>query len=189
MNPRKKNLLTAVLIAVLVLCATAGTVYAYLSTASGPAANTFTPDAPTDPTISETFNNLVKSDVKVEVGDPGYAVYVRAVIVVTWEDADGNIYATKPVAGTDYTIELNEADWFEKDGFYYHKAMVDSGSTAALIKECYQTAEAPTDYQLHVEIISQTIQALGTTDDRDTPAPAVTDAWDVTVSDGKLSED
>lgn len=187
MNPRKKNLLAAVLIAVLVLCATAGTVYAYLSTASGPAANTFTPDAPTDPTISETFNNLVKSDVKVEVGDPGYAVYVRAVIVVTWEDEDGNVYAQTPVQGTDYIITIGE-NWFKKNGYYYYTDMVNSGgSTAELITNCYQSATAPTGYQLHVEIISQTIQALGTTDDRDTPA--VTDAWDVTVSDGKLSED
>lgn len=167
-------------------------VLAYLSASTGSVTNTFTPAGETDPTIQETFEDNIKTNVAVNVGDPGYAVYVRAAIVVNWEkdDSENTFLATAPVAGTDYTISLNtETDdpWFlVSGGFYYHKAMVHSGDTKILINSCKlkDGVSAPEGYHLDVQIIAQTIQALGTTDVGDTPA--VTDAWGITVSNGQL---
>ena len=78
-------------------------------------------------------------------------------------------------------------DWFEKGGFFYYRSRISSGSTSPLIDECRQLKAAPDGYALHVQIISQTVQALGTTDSGN--VPAVTDAWGVSVnSDGSLSD-
>lgn len=191
----------AALVGVLVAALLVTGALAYLSASTGGLTNTFSAAPDSEPTIDESFVDNVKTDVKVDVGNPGYAVYVRAAIVVNWEkDGDGNenhFHATAPVYGTDYNISLNIADddpWFlGSDGFYYHKAMVNSGGTKALIKECKPLVTAPEGYHLSVEIIAQTIQALGTTDNdaNGNPVtvgtPAVTDAWGVGVSDGKLT--
>lgn len=95
-------------------------------------------------------------DPNREVGNPGYAVYVRVAIVVTWKNATGQVYGQAPVEGTDYVIELDNTDWFEGgDGFYYYSDMVayddNTMVTEALIEKCYQKAAAPADgYTLHV---------------------------------------
>lgn len=190
MSSRKQKILAAALIAIALIGMAAGAAFGYLSAQTGPVQNTFTPDQEMDPSIVETFENNIKSDVKVDVGNPGYAVYVRAAIVVTWENGT-NVYSQKPEVGVDYAITLkldtpsassdNENAWIYNpdDGFYYHKTMVNSGSTAVLIESCSQKVAAPEGYQLHVEIIAQTIQALGTTDVGD--VPAVTDAWGIRV--------
>lgn len=201
MGSRKQKWLAAVLIAALAITATTGAVYAYLSATTDPVDNTFTA-APTHTIdIKETFpigdTNPIKENVCVDVGNPGYAVYVRAAIVITWKDADGNVYGQAPVRGTDYAINLNvdeNAPWFyhSKDGFYYHKKMVaydgeDEATklTSVLIESCSQLKAGPEGYTLHVEIIAQTIQAKGGTDADN--KPAVEDAWKtVTVVDGKL---
>ena len=188
----KKRITVFVLTVILLIAVSAATVYAYLRTSIGTVENSFDAAADPQPTIEETFDDRVKTDVAVNVGNPGYSVYVRAAIVVTWEDASG-VLATPPVKDTDYEITLNtddgfEKDWFEKDGFYYLKNPIISGKTAVLIEELRELKDAPKDgYKLHVEIISQTIQALGSTDDGGTPA--VTDAWGVSVdSNGDLTK-
>lgn len=179
------------LVALAVLSLTVGGVVAYLSASTDAVENKFVSDASTDPAVIETFRNNEKTNVVVDVGDPGYAVYVRAAVVVTWKDTDGNVWGEAPEAGVDYTIDLGE-DWFlGSDGFYYYTEPVaydgEDGTTKLttnLIDSCAPVAgKAPTGYTLNVEIIAQTIQALGTTDG---DVPAVTAAWGVTVEDGKL---
>ena len=191
----------AVLVGILVAALLITGALAYLSASGGTVSNTFSPASDPKPTINENFNGTTKTNVAVNVGDPGYAVYVRAAIVVNWEkkDSAGTYHATSPVAGTDYTISLNTAandPWFlGDDGFYYHKAMVNSGETTAdLINTCTVVAgKAPTGYHLDVQIIAQTIQALGTTDNDangDPVAvgiPAVEDAWKVVTVDDNLN--
>lgn len=188
-NGSKKRITVFVLTVILLIAVSAATVYAYLRTSIGTVENSFDAAADPQPTVEETFDDKVKTDVAVNVGDPSYSVYVRAAIVVTWEDANG-VLATPPVKDTDYEITLNKDDWFknEIDGFYYLKKPIISGKTAVLIEELRELKDAPKDgYKLHVEIISQTIQALGATDDGGTPA--VTDAWGVSVdSSGNLTE-
>ena len=183
---------TMVAALVLILLALAGItiggVAAYLSTSTGDVTNDFLADDPTDPSIVENFDGSTKTNVAVSVGDPGYAVYVRAAVVVTWKDReDGSVLGVMPDASGDYTIEYNTADWFYKDGFWYCKKMVNSGGkTPDLIVSCTPIdGKAPEGYGLNVEIISQTIQALGTTDGTD--VPAVTNAWGVAVANGQLT--
>ena len=195
----------AVLVGILVAALLITGALAYLSASGGTASNTFSPASDPKPTINENFNGTTKTNVAVNVGDSGYAVYVRAAIVVNWEkkDSAGTYHATSPVAGTDYTISLNTAandPWFlGDDGFYYHKTMVaydgtdpNSQNTAVLINSCQvkDGADIPDGYHLNVEIIAQTIQALGTTDAVDAngnPTPAVEDAWKVVTVDSNGS--
>lgn len=199
----RNNRIIALLLALCLVVSLTVAVYAYLSATDGPVTNTFTPDVETNPSIDETFTDNVKTNVSVNVGELDYAVYVRAAIVVTWQKTvtvDGveqvHVYGQLPVAETDYSIDINAGNdkpWFQQGDFYYYRQKVDSTepnsnvSTAALINSVTEKADAnkPDGYTLHVEIIAQTIQALGGTDADDTPA--VTDAWGISVdSDGKL---
>ena len=187
---KRKRILPVSLAVLFVIAVTVATVYAYLKTSTDPAVeNSFGAAQDPEATITESFDpNTEKKNVAVQVGKTGYSVYVRAAIVVTWKDASGNVLATKPVAGTDYEISLNTSAWFEKDGFYYHKAAVESGDfTAVLINSCAPSdGKTPAGYGLNVEIVAQTIQSAGKTDAGD--IPAVTDAWGVTVDSGNLKE-
>ena len=191
MGSRKSRILASVLFVSVLVAALSGAVYAYLSASPGSVDNNFTA-APTHTIeIEETFptgdTNPIKKNVKVNVGKPGYAVYVRAAIVVTWQNDAGQVYGMAPKEGTDFNLTLNGADWIKgSDGFYYLETMfigsdANGGLTPVLITQCEQSAAAPeSGYTLHVEIIAQTIQAKGSTDADGTPA--VTDAWGVKVN-------
>lgn len=151
-----------------------------------PLTNTF--KSAEQPTISiqEDFNEgaLVKENVCVNVGNPGYTMYARAAVVVTWKDGNGNVLGVSPKEGVDYTISYGSDNWFEKDGFWYCKSAV-TGTTPNLIITCTVNNPAPDDgYHLSVEIMAQSIQAAGTVNG----TPAVTDAWGVTVANGSLEE-
>ena len=183
--PKRLPLASWLLILLAVLSLSTGTVIAYLAAASNPVVNTFTPETQVNPVVSETIENNVKSNVAVNVGNPGYAVYVRAAIIATWKKTvtndDGTtteyVHSIAPIPDTDYYLDLNlGANWTQKDGYYYYSQPVISGNTDVLIKSCKPLKDAPEeDYTLSVEIIAQTIQALGTTDDGS--KSAVQDAW------------
>ena len=135
--------------------------------------NTFKPAVSIKPDIEETFtenDNELKEDVYFNVGKTEYPVYVRAKIVINWQNSEKIIYFS-PVSKDDYGIDLNvgeNGDWvLQKDGFYYYKYPVPSeGNTTNLINKCWQINPAPADgYTLSVELIVQTIQADGSTDD------------------------
>lgn len=171
-----------------------GGVVAYLSASTGAVTNRFIPEVAEDPVVVETFEDNEKTNVKVDVGEPGYAVYIRAAVVVTWKDTrNGDVLGVMPQAGVDYTMSLGDKWFLGSDGFYYYSSPVaydgEHGSTKLtenLINSCKPIdGKTPAGYHLNVEIISQTIQALGTTDVGD--KPAVADAWGVAVKDGKLT--
>ncbi len=192
MGASKRRRLTAAILTAVIILASAGAVYAYLSASSGSVNNQFTADQPTHPSVLGEFAGTEKKNVKVDVGDPDYAVYVRAAIVATWEktvDGERHVYAVPPTGSQepgvgDYYLDWNESDWFFYDGYYYLKTMIISGATPNLIDLCFQQKAAPEEgYSLNVRIIAQTIQALGTTDDGD--IPAVTYEWGVTVNPDK----
>lgn len=185
---------SAVTVTCLVVSLLTVTAFAFLSAFSGRDNAQFDAGEEIDPVINETFADNKKTNVTVDVGNPGYAVYVRAAIVATWQDGTGGVHWQKPESGAsvednpDYVLNWNETDWFynENDGYYYLKTMVPSGETPVLIRECYPVKAAPASgYQLNVNIIAQTVQAKGCTDAND--IPAVTDAWGVGVnSNGTL---
>lgn len=202
MSSRKNRILVAVFILMALIGAVTSVVYAYLSATTGSVENTFTHAPEHDISIKETFpgegTNPVKENVCVDVGNPGYAVFVRANIIVTWQknvDGKTSIYSKMPVGGTagtagiDYVLNCNQADWFlGSDGFYYLRTMVTKDETEPLINQCYQCQAGPEGYTLHVEIIAQTIQAKGSTDADG--IPAVESAWKVVKvnPDGTLSK-
>ena len=180
----------------LVIVATTITAHAYLKW-SAVVENTFTAEESVNPIVNETFADNLKTNVKVNPGRTEYSVYVRAAIVATWVNNAGEIHANVPVPGVDYELDLNATDWFEKDGFYYHKAaVVSAGETKALINSCKPLKAAPLDketpdniYKLKVDIVTQTIQAAGMTDDKTNSIPAVTAAWGVTVNNSDKTLD
>lgn len=159
------------LAAVIVLLAGAvGGTWAFLVAQSEPVQNNFT-YAHVSCTINEEFDGTTKSNVKIQnTGD--IPAYIRARIVVTWKDANGNVSSTVPVKNTDYTIAFNEneKDWTQQGDYWYCKTAVDAGEeTPVLITKCEKKGNAPKDYDLSVEILADAIQSE--------PASAVTEAW------------
>lgn len=171
-----KKMLVLLTALIVVLCAAVGGTVAYLVTSTGPVTNTFTPSKVTTE-IDEKFNEKVKNEVKIKnKGDVD--AYIRAAVVITWQDANGVVLGQKPVAGTDYLITWTLNDWtaLNSDGYYYYTNPVSAngGTTGVLFTECKPVKPAPVDgYTLHVEIISEAIQAE--------PTSVVTGAWGVSV--------
>ena len=165
----------------LTVCLSIGTTYAYLLSRSETVTNTFTPGTAGN-TIDESFNGTLKENVKVK-NTGNINAFIRATIVITWQNKKGEVYPVLPVKGTDYAITLNpDNGWFENNGIYYCKTEVAPGaSTPVLIKECTQEiTNAPKGYGLNVEILSSSIQSL--------PRSAVQEAWGIYASaNGELS--
>ena len=158
---KSKILITAL---VLMLAVAVSGTLAYIIDKTDDVKNTFTPATMTTD-ITETFDGETKTDVKVLVSGEIDA-FVRAKIVVTWQDAKGNVCSKAPVAGTDYDISINTGDWTLNNGFYYYNKIVTPvGSTANLINSCSmrEGVAPPEGYTLHVEILSQAVQAVPTT--------------------------
>lgn len=169
--------------AVLILGMAIGGTVAYLTATTGEVTNTFTPGK-VDITVEETFDGETKTNVSIK-NTGNVDAYIRAKVVVTWQDANGNVYGTMPVVNEDYTITWGTTGWDleTSDGFYYHTtAVAPNGNTSVLITSCEPVeGEAPAGYNLHVEILAQAIQAE--------PTSTVADEWDVTVADdGTISK-
>lgn len=174
----KRSLVLVVSVLALVLAVAGGTL-AWLTANSGPVTNTFTP-AQVTCTVEETFGGTTKSDVKIK-NTSNIDAYIRAYVVVTWKNADGNVYG-KPVKDTDYTMTMpDNTKWFKSGDYYYYPDAVPSGaSTGMLIKECKLIGTPPADgYSLSVEIIAEAIQSQ--------PDSAVQQAWGVTIANGNVT--
>lgn len=180
-SPRK--LILTVISIILILGIAVGATLAFLSENSGSVNNSFTA-AEIGITPEEDFKqgDMVKKNVYFR-NDSSSGAYIRAAISVTWQNADGDVYASTPVLGTDYTLTRSSTGWLDgKDGYYYWVSPVAAGGkTENLIDECKTNATAPDGYVLHVEIAAQAIQA--------SPKQAVMDSWGVTVdADGRISK-
>ena len=114
--------LTVTLIVLLVLVCSFSGVAAYL--AKGPANNAVNSFEAAQPLNAQ----VVVQDGKycVDVGDPGYAVYVRAAVIPNWKQ-DGSVILTAP---DNFTITPGE-DWVKHtDGFFYYTKPISSGLTS-----------------------------------------------------------
>lgn len=155
----------------LVMTIGVGATAAFLMDSTGALVNIFNPSK-VSCEVTETFDGKVKSDVSIK-NTSNIPAYIRAEVIVTWQDADGNILGKMPVAGADYSITYPaESEWIpSEDGYYYYPASVAVGdSTPALIAVCKPLKDAPAaGYFLCVEIIAEAIQAQ--------PETAVIDAW------------
>lgn len=174
-------LLACLLLAVAVTVV--GTI-AYIFTSSDPVVNTFTPVG-VDNEIHENLEENVKSNVQVKNTGTTDA-YIRAKVVVTWQNAEGEVYPEMPVSNLDnsskydYSIAYNITDWAEiptEDGYWYYKyAVAPNGFTTSLINSATPAGTAPADeYTLHIEILSQAVQSE--------PADAVKAAWGVEIAE------
>ncbi len=188
----KRKRIIALLVGVILLAGTAGTL-AWLSV-TGVLVNQFGIGSVT-PSVQETLNGNVKSDVKAQ--NTGTApAYIRAAVDIYWQDAtSGARLWDEPKAGTDYEIAWSVADasgansadnWVKaSDGFYYWTSPVAPGAeTGVLINRVTELNNRVTELKttggrnLVVDISTQAVQA--------TPDEAVRDAWGCTVEDGVL---
>lgn len=180
LRTRNKNYIYVLVAAVAVIIAgTAGATLAYMSHQSG-LTNQFQ-IAKVSTEIIETFENDVKSDVSVKnTGD--VPAYIRASIIIGWQDEKGNPVFGIPEAGNDYEMELNlqsasdtdGGEWvLANDGYYYYTMPVAGDEeTDILIESCEDKqldAHKSEGKYLVVDIAAQSIQA--------DPAAAVLDAW------------
>lgn len=168
-SPRKSRRMTmvAALALALVLTVSAGGTLAWLFTSTDPVENTFSP-AEMGIVVRETFENNTKTNVYVE-NTRQADVYIRAAIVVNWQDDNGNVVA-EPVSENDYTMTLGTG-WTknELDGYYYCTTanQRERNKTSHLIEYC--APNGTPKYHLSVSVLAQAIQAE--------PNDAVKDAW------------
>ena len=198
----KKNLKKKVVLAMsvaLLLAVVVGTTLAFILTNTDSVENTFKPSKVScgvvengnDPVSAGNVTLSSKTNVQIKnTGDTD--AYIRVAVVVNWTNADGTkVWATKPVEGTDYSINWafndkeNPTAWDPgSDGYYYYKNSVapNGGVTEILINEAKVLKEAPQEgYYLSIEIMASAIQAK--------PTSVVTSQWGVTVAnDGTISK-
>ena len=181
----KKKTIGLLVSLVLLLTVSVGATLAFLIDQTDPLPNTFTPSEVTVQ-VNETFNGTTKSNVSIKnTGDT--EAYIRAAIVVTWQNAAGEVYGV-PVESGDYTLTLSTTDGWDietTDGYYYYTSPVAPGTnTGILIDSCTAGTKPegiPNDYYLSVEIIASGIQSV--------PTSVVAEQWGVTVaSDGTISK-
>lgn len=169
----RKSFVVLASVVVLMLGVIGGTL-AYLTTDTTPVTNNFS-YGHVSCTVEESFDGGTKSNVTVKnTGDTD--AYIRAMVIVNWKDASGNVYGKQPVENSDYTISYGSG-WTPNGGYYYYNAPVaDGASTSALIASCTEvTANRPAEgYALSVEIIADAVQSE--------PANAVQNAWGYTPS-------
>lgn len=174
-NKKKRRLAPwAALALALVLTLSVGGTIAYLITGTDPVENTFTP-AEVSIVIHENgtdgkgeFDHKEKTNVYVENTSQA-DVYIRAAIVINWQDDKGNVVA-EPVSENDYTMKLGTG-WTknELDGYYYCTTanQTERNKTSQLIVSC--APNGTPKYHLSVSVLAQAIQAE--------PDAAVKDAW------------
>lgn len=197
-KPSRWNKSKAMLVSLLlVIGVTIGGTLAFLVTSDGPVTNTFTPSQVTT-YVDEDVTTVPGTKQNVRIQNTGdTTAYIRAAVVVTWQDANGNVLGEKPVEGekAEYTIDYQLSTtqgagcWIEgADGFYYWTSPVlsydedaDNCYTGVLINSCKAknsktigTGADEVTYYLTVEIIGSGIQSVPTT--------VVTEEWSSGVS-------
>lgn len=172
-----RQVLLLAALAVIAMGVVGGTV-AYLVTNTGSVVNTFEPGY-VSCRINEKgsdgekdFENNVDTVKKnVTVTNTGNVdAYIRAAIIVTWKDADGNISAISPKFGQDYRGEINISDWQIYDGYYYYtNGAVKPGDVTSKLLDNVTVIGTNDGYTLSVEILADAIQS--------SPDSAVIQAW------------
>ena len=142
-----------------------GGVRAYLSHSGGQVSNEFTTDNHPVITVRDDYSVTVTAD---------YAVYLRAAVVVNWDNSNTDtILAAK---SGEYTLTPGTG-WIRHGDFYYYKQAVTNGQSTTPVVSLSESTK--TGYTLVADVAVQAIQALGTTDTDD--KPAVTAAWGIPV--------
>lgn len=184
----KRKRIIALLVGVILLAGTAGTL-AWLSV-TGVLVNQFGIGSVT-PSVQETLNGKVKSDVKAK--NTGTApAYIRAAVDIYWQDQDGarlwDEPKEEPKGEADYEIAWSVADasgansaynWVKaSDGFYYWTSPVAPGAETGVLINRVTELKATEGRNLVVDISAQAVQAM--------PDEAVHDAWGCSVENDVL---
>lgn len=165
---RKSPIVLMVSMILLVTVAITGTL-AFLADETPGLTNIFNPTSVPN-RVDEDFDGSVKNEVKITNTSTDVDAYIRAVVVVNWVSTEDSsvVLSTAPDEGTDYEISWTMSGWEKgSDGYYYHKSAVAPGaSTGELFTGCKlkEGITAPEGYTLSVEILGQSIQAVGTTE-------------------------
>ena len=173
--PHKRNArgMTAIVAVVLILCCTVGGTLAWLAATSSSVVNTFKPTT-VSTEIEESLGGL-KEDVKFKNTSESVPVYIRATLVATLVDSEGNVYSKAPVDGKDYRVTLGtSANWVKKGDYYYYKKSVPAGESTDILFDKVEQLDPPEGCHLEVTILSEAIQAVGETKNG---TKAVVDAW------------
>lgn len=131
--------------------------------------------------VKEDFNGKIKTDVKIQ-NTSNIPAYIRAKVVVTWQDESGNVYGQAPIEETDYSIQYNETDWKQDGDYWYYDEPVapvteNNCYTPVLINRCSSSGTEPEGYHLSVEILAEAIQSE--------PTKAIQEAWGYTPSNNQ----
>lgn len=184
----KRKRIIALLVGVILLAGTAGTL-AWLSV-TGVLVNQFGIGSVT-PSVQETLNGKVKSDVKAK--NTGTApAYIRAAVDIYWQDQDGarlwDEPKEEPKGEADYEIAWSVAgasgansayNWVKaSDGFYYWTSPVAPGAETGVLINRVTELKATEGRNLVVDISTQAVQAM--------PDEAVHDAWGCSVENDVL---
>lgn len=181
-----KKQLTLLISLMIVLVFAVGGTLAYIVTQTSAVTNTFKPSEVTCE-INDTMNEAKTEKTEAYVTNTGDVdAYIRAVLVFTLRDSEGNISST-PIDATACDLEIGDG-WVHDDDtdFYYYTSVVKTTGTEAktndLIVSCKlnDKFQVPAGYGLCVEIVADAIQADGVASDGTKP---VVKAWGVDPSE------
>lgn len=173
----KKSVIIVATVGVVVAATVCG-VFAYLASRPDPITNEFTPASVTCE-VNETFENGVKKNVSIS-NTGNVPAYIRAFVVVNFQNSNGEVLATAPEEGKDYTVTWAESGWIKgQDGFWYYASAVAPGRNTTNLIESASVISAPDSFNLNIRVIASAIQAE--------PVTAVDQAWNVSVSNGVLN--
>ena len=113
--------------------------------------------------------------VKIQNTDDSIDAYIRATMVMSWVDADGNTLA-KEVKPSDYTQSFGSSMWLKgNDGYYYYKEKVAAGQSTENLLDSFVINSTPAGETLKIEVLASAIQA--------SPTTAVESAWSAVTVD------
>ena len=117
----KSKTLLIVTASVLLAALLVGGVYAAVTFMHGDTdelTNSLVADDDNTPSVSEKFEDGVKSDVKVTVPKTGYSVYVRAMIVVNWQKIDDSeTYPEVTFDDSRYVVRIGAKNRTDEDSY------------------------------------------------------------------------
>ena len=176
MSSHKVKIGVALLTFALLLTICIGSVYAYLSV-SASSSNNLGPAVVATPEVQVSISEDAHTQKRTATGTltvqaENCPLYVRVAVVINWINTNGEV-CSSPV-GADCAIDCPDT-WVLMDSFYYYTKVVEAEEN--LTAEFAVEYSAPDEYQVQVQIISQTIQAVGTAEGKS----AVEDAWGVDI--------
>ena len=176
---RTGRLTTMVIATVLLLALAIGGTLAWLSTKDAPIQNKFLPTKVTCE-VMETFNGSTGVKTKVNVKNTGTIDAFIRVKLVTYRTNDQGQHIGGTASLPTFTLGAN---WVSYDGYYYYTLPVAPGERPKtnLTDSMTLVGSYPdTDGGKQViEVMAEAIQS--------SPAEAVGTAWDVTISEGRVT--